>query len=67
MSGEAAQTKKRNPGSIARWAGFAFLLLAVLAIVLGPSAGQDQLQVWPALLIGFGLIVVGYLQKIAAK
>lgn len=66
MTTEAAQ-KKRNHGAIARWAGAAFLLLAVIALAIGPGMGQGELNAWPALAIGLALVAVGYLQKIAAK
>ena len=61
------EKKPSNPGRITRWAGIAALLFALLVMLSFAFSSVDRAVPWFWILLGFALIVIGYLQKIAAK
>lgn len=62
------KTQKTTPGATARAIGTGVAILSVF-VILTQITGAADFMVWPwvGAVIGLVLIVVGYLQKIAAR
>lgn len=59
---------KNNPGIALRTTGIAVAILSVFLIFAQlANVASFTLAPWGGLAIAFGLIVIGYMQKIAAK
>lgn len=59
--------KKNEPGETTRNIGILIAALSVLLLVGNTLAGNPTGIPWIGLVVSFALIVIGYLQKIAAK
>lgn len=59
--------KKNEPGMTVRNIGILVAALSVLLIVSQGLRDDPTIAPWLGLVVSFALIVIGYLQKIAAK
>lgn len=59
--------KKNEPGETTRNIGILIAMLSVLLLIGQALSENPTVAPWIGLAISFALIVIGYLQKIAAK
>ena len=61
------ENEKDNPGVVARTFGIFAAVISVLLLLVQAAGGEPSVLPWAGLFVSFALIVIGYLQKIAAK